>query len=104
MAKLIGKGAPTRKTTGAMGDIYTDSKTGRQYQCVFAYRNGTENMFDCQWVEIKSDKKSQPVVEEVIEPVEEVVETVDNEPEQEVIQETATPKHIDYSAYSKKNK
>lgn len=52
MATLTGKGAPTNQTEGAIGDIYTDTDSGKQYRCVFAYRVGSEGKFDCQWTPV----------------------------------------------------
>ena len=57
MATLTGKGAPTNQTEGAIGDIYTDTDSGKQYRCVFAYRVGSEGKFDCQWSELRLDGK-----------------------------------------------
>lgn len=37
MAKIKGVGAPTRKTQGGIGDIYTDKATGKQYKCEGSY-------------------------------------------------------------------
>ena len=60
MAQLNGKGVPSRKTAGAMGDIYTDTTTGKQYECVFAYRDNSDYGFDCQWKELPTARKSEP--------------------------------------------
>ena len=56
MNKLKGTGAPTRKTAGAIGDIYTDTATGKQYKCVFSYRENTTGEFDCQWKPINPEQ------------------------------------------------
>lgn len=63
MNKLKGTGAPTRKTEGAIGDIYTDTATGKQYKCVFSYRENTTGEFDCQWkpMDVKNPEQSKPV-------------------------------------------
>ena len=53
MANLNGNGAPGKTTRGAIGDIYTDSSTGKKYKCVFAYRSDDSRPFECQWVEMK---------------------------------------------------
>jgi hypothetical protein len=37
MAKFEGKGAPTLKFEGQVGDIYTDTDTGIKYECVQSY-------------------------------------------------------------------
>ena len=103
MANLKGTGAPTKKTVAAIGDIYTDTTTGKQYKCTFAYRTDTDADFDCSWVELKGVKVKEPVEKQVEktkeEPVEKQVEK--KEPDQ-----TKTPKtsnHINYAAYGKKN-
>lgn len=63
MNKLKGTGAPTRKTEGAIGDIYTDTATGKQYKCVFSYRENTTGEFDCQWkpMNVKNPDQSKAV-------------------------------------------
>ena len=58
MASIKGTNAPTRKTVGALGDIYTDTNTGKQYKCVFSYKSAADEKFDCQWVEIKGSVKN----------------------------------------------
>lgn len=47
--KITGKGIPTRKTAGAIGDIYTDTLTGANYECTFAYSPGGKNDYDYEW-------------------------------------------------------
>lgn len=37
MGEIKNNGIPTPKTKGSMGDIYIDTSTGEQYECVFAY-------------------------------------------------------------------
>ena len=91
MANLKGTGAPTKKTVAAIGDIYTDTTTGKQYKCTFAYRTDNDTDFDCSWVELKGVKVEKPVEK----PVEK------KEPDQ-----TKTPKtsnRTNYAAYGKKN-
>ena len=74
MNKLNGTGIPTRKTEGAIGDIYTDTATGKQYKCVFSYRENTTGEFDCQWkpMDVKNPEQSKATgkieVKENIEP------------------------------------
>lgn len=109
MAKLTGVGAPTRRTEGAIGDIYTDSKTGQEYICTFSYKSGIDEEFDCEWKkrvngkkvetsskygEVKKEEKPDTPVDAV-----EVVEESPEKPEAPV-----TPKRRDYSAYGKKNR
>ena len=60
MAQLKDNGAPTRKTKGALGDIYTDTNTGKKYKCIFSYRDDVNGDFDCQWKEIVEAGKKAP--------------------------------------------
>ena len=85
MNKLKGTGIPTRKTAGAIGDIYTDTATGKQYKCVFSYRENTTGEFDCQWkpinpeqskaVDVKNPEQSKAIGET------EVKKTIEPKPE-----------------------
>lgn len=115
MANIKGTGAPTRKTLGAVGDIYTDDKTGRQYKCTFAYRSDDKIDFDCEWTPVKN--KKIPVVEAAVKndiPKEKVAEestkidkpvVKENKMETEETEEnTTTQKRTNYAAYGKKNK
>ena len=100
MANLKGTGAPTKKTVAAIGDIYTDTTTGKQYKCTFAYRTDNDADFDCSWSELKGVKVEEPVEK----PVE---ETKDEQVEKKEPDQTKTPKsssHTNYAAYSKKTK
>lgn len=129
MSKITGKGIPTRKTKGAIGDIYTDTSSGRQYKCTNAY--GVNGQFDYTWRAIKSEpvqngkvdvkpveskvvpetKVEEPAKEEVVEKVEEPVK-VDAEPvaepEKEEVKDEAPAKgkkRTNYAAaYDKKSK
>lgn len=113
MANIKGTGAPTRKTLGAVGDIYTDNKTGRQYKCTFAYRSDDKIDFDCEWTPVKN--KKIPVVEAAVKndiPKEKVVEEstkIDESAVKEIESEeaeenTTAQKRTNYAAYGKKNK
>lgn len=117
MAIIKGEGAPTRKTTGAIGDIYIDTNTKKRYKCVFAYRSDDYSDFDCDWKEVKTDKiQTSSLYEEIKnESVEEVKEEPKDEPEVEVkadipVKESISPvnqeapKRTDYSAFGKKNR
>lgn len=117
MAKLKGNGAPTRKTIGGMGDIYTDVTTGKQYECIFAYRDNADGKFDCQWKEI-AETSTAPEVKEVQaenpsgeiqekqpkkKPAKKASKPVHRVAEPEELEEkAATPKRTNYTAYSKK--
>lgn len=110
MSNLSGIGAPTRKTVGGIGDIYTDTKTGKQYKCTFAYRSGKDADFDCEWKELKTNKTQKEekgkinIVQNEVK--DEVKEEVKPKTEEKVVKEDTAPasKRTDYSAYSKKNK
>lgn len=126
MAKLTGKGAPTRKTIGGLGDIYTDTITWHQYECVFAYRDDADSDFDCQWKPLKNAEVEPEVTEPVMkkeskpkapqeEPKPDVAEpetkdeTPQEEPKPDIVEpetkdETPQekPKRKDYTSYSKK--
>lgn len=91
MENLKGTGVPTKKTVAAIGDIYTDTTTGKQYKCTFAYRTDNDADFDCSWVEMKGVK--------VEEPVEKPVEK--KEPDQPKTPKTSN--RTNYAAYGKKN-
>ena len=100
MSNRSGKGIPTRKTVGALGDIYTDTTTGKQYKCIFAYRSDNDEEFDCQWKEMSSGDAKKSGVEKV-----EKVEKVEEETVEEPVEvEEEQPKRTNYSAYSKKSK
>lgn len=66
MAVLKKRGAPTKKTVGAVGDIYIDKVTGNKYKCTFAYSDVHGNK-DCDWKLIENN--SEEVIEEIEEEV-----------------------------------
>lgn len=101
MTGLKGKGLPTRKTIGAIGDIYTDTNTGKQYKCTFAYRSNNDDDFDCDWTELKGKGVAQKVEEKKEEPKPEVAKP--EPPRQNEQQAPKTPNRTNYTAYSKKN-
>lgn len=88
MSEIKNNGAPTMKTIGAVGDIYTDISTGTQYKCTGSYNIGGQ--IDCEWkllpkkdgeVKITPDPEPAEEVKEVSEPV------VEPNPEPEVVEE-----------------
>ena len=89
MRNLKGTGAPTKKTVGAIGDVYRDTKTGNEYKCTFAYRSDDYSEFDCEWQYIGNSGK--------IEKAEKVEKTEEKAVDEE-------PKRKDYTSYGKKNK
>ena len=119
MNQLKGNGIPTKKTKGALGDIYTDTSTGKKYKCVFSYRDNDDAEFDCQWKELSEDTKpvTKSVVKEVAKPVTKSVvkPSVEEKPIEkkevkkplaEEVKEEVKPKQntgkTNYTAYSKK--
>lgn len=132
MSTIKGKGIPTRKTKGAIGDIYIDSTTGKQYKCTNAY--GVNGEFDYTWraekqesvqngkVEVKpakpveskvvpEKKVEEPVKEEVVETAKAPVEAegvIVAEPEKGEVKEEVPAtgkKRTNYAAaYDKKSK
>lgn len=109
MAKLTGVGAPTRKTQGAIGDIYIDTKTKQEYICTFAYKSGNDEELECEWKKRTSVKKVQTssiygeFKKEEKKPDIPLEDIVLDEKVPKTIEEPVTPKRKDYSAYSKKN-
>ena len=125
MANLTGTGAPTRKTRGAVGDIYTDTKSGNKFKCTFAYRSNSEQDYDYEWKKGEKDDevtgyetaKSQPqpepennqvddadpVVGADEEPENDQVNDAEPEPNKKAEDVVDTPRK-DYTAYSKKSK
>lgn len=116
MATIREKGCPTRKTKGAVGDIYVNIITGKQYKCVNSYRVGDEGDYEWKRMDILEVVKEtlNPTVEEADETIEAPVEneeepvveeaeevTVDVEP---VVEEQETKGRINYAAlYNSKN-
>lgn len=51
MAYITQSGAPNKQTTGAVGDIYIDSDTGKQYTLVAIYATTTKDktVTDYEW-------------------------------------------------------
>lgn len=106
MANINGTGAPTRKTRGAIGDIYIDSDSGQQYKCTFAYCLNGDDDFDCEWRQIKGCKTEipkPPVKVDIPKEKEKIVQQPNNDTPQKTVKgETVNPKRTDYSAYSNK--
>ena len=78
MSEIKNNGAPTMKTIGAVGDIYTDISTGTQYKCTGSYNIGGQ--IDCEWKLLPKkdgEVKITPVIEE--KPAEEAKEVVEPE-------------------------
>lgn len=110
MSEIKNNGAPTMKTIGAVGDIYTDISTGTQYKCTGSYNIGGQ--IDCEWKPLQKkdgEVKITPVIEEKpAEEAKEVVEpevTSDAEPEPaEEVKEIAEEKPKNQNQNSNRNK
>lgn len=95
MALKLGTGAPTKKTIGAIGDIYRDTKTGNEYKCTFAYRSDDYSEFDCEWQYLGNSGKIEKAEKTEEKPVDE---------EPIISEETIVkPKRKDYTSYGKKH-
>lgn len=104
--KITGKGIPTRKTAGAIGDIYTDTLTGVNYECTFAYSPNGKDGYDYEWkptdVVVGIDISNGPdtiAVEEVVK---------ESSPEKPIIEEkekdaVSTPEKGDSKKQNSKN-
>lgn len=99
MAKITGKGAPTRKTVGAIGDIYIDTITKKQYKCDFAYRSNNDSEFDCQWSEVKGVAEEAKQEQKK----EQQPETKPEQPDKKEEPKPESPQHTNYTAYGKKS-
>lgn len=114
MAQLKDNGVPTRKTKGALGDIYTDINTGKKYKCVFSYRDDVNGDFDCQWREIievgkkpvKKNEAPKQEVKDVVEKKKSTEELTKHEETKEDPIKPETKKHVgksNYTSYYNKN-
>lgn len=99
MAKIKGSGGPTRKTVGAVGDIYMDVSTGKRYKCTAAY--GVSGEYDYQWKPItnpfgksgeETKEEVKPVQKEVSKPAPVEVKEVTEEKVETVEEAKAEPK------------
>lgn len=116
MAIIEGKGLPTTKTLGAVGDTYIDTDTKKKYECTFAYREGQKGDWNCQWRECKnassaanaivSEPKAENIKAENTVKEESAEEPSDagNVDEKEPVRKDLAPKRTNYTQYSKKNK
>ena len=103
MTKVRGNGAPTRKTRGGVGDIYTNTKTGEQYKCTFAYRSDPLHDYDYEWTKIEEeDEKLEET--EVPEMKREAGDTIPETTEDTVQSEPVVQEHTGYASYYNKNK
>lgn len=106
MAEIRGKGVPTSKTVGSIGDIYSDSETGKKYTCTFAYKDSAGSV-TYKWrkldlVEVGPDVKEEPKVEKKLAAL--VEEVKEEAPVKEVVTEEASTDSPKYTNYSKQYK
>ena len=83
MSEIKNNGAPTMKTKGAVGDVYTDISTGAQYKCTGSYGIGGQTEYE--WKKLNSTvEKEEPAgpVDVKPEKTEEPEEPIDVEPEE----------------------
>lgn len=101
MANINGVGIPTREIAGAIGDIYTDTKTGMQYKCVFAYSSSNDDTCDCEWEAMKTNSKSN-----VSERIKETPKTLEKNIDEENLAEepTTVSRRTNYTSYSNKKR
>lgn len=60
MSEIKNNGAPTMKTKGAVGDVYTDISTGAQYKCTGSYGIGGQTEYE--WKKLNNTvEKEEPV-------------------------------------------
>ena len=83
MTTINKSGVPTRKTKGAIGDVYIDSATGYRYKCIFSYHDMGCSVYEWKLIDkptitapkkpvadMKETKKEEPTTEkEDIKPV-----------------------------------
>ena len=61
MAEISGKGVPTSKTAGALGDYYTDTNTNLRYKCTLAYMTKDDvgkDVLYYKWNKVNSSSSS----------------------------------------------
>lgn len=80
MSEIKNNGAPTMKTKGAVGDVYTDISTGAQYKCTGSYGIGGQTEYE--WKKLNSTvEKEEPEEPINVTPVEVADEqSVEKEP------------------------
>ena len=81
MAKLTGTGAPSVKLEAAIGDIYTDTKNGKQYKCTFAHKDGRTHKYEAQWETLDSTDEEPEVLQDAKESEDVHTEKADEEQE-----------------------
>ena len=72
MSEIKKNGAPTMKTIGALGDVYTDISTGAQYKCTGSYNIGGQ--LEYEWKKLNNTVEKEESVDMNPEKPEEVVD------------------------------
>lgn len=107
MSYLKGNGAPSNTLSASIGDIYINSKTGEQYECVFAYKcSGDDGTLRVSWSKLKETTAVQETLKKP--EIETPEESRDKEPaemgtssEQHVNTRDTKSNRTNYSNYSK---
>lgn len=68
MADITQSGAPNKHTVGEVGDIYTNSNTGEQFECIAIYKTIAEEgiIITYDWEEIKKVNDDGSAISPVI--------------------------------------
>ena len=110
MSEIKNNGAPTMKTKGALGDVYTDISTGAQYKCTGSYEISGQTEYEWKKlnnavekeepVDMKPEKTEEPEEpidvtpvepEEIKDPEPKPEEVADEQPKEEPKQEIKNP-------------
>ena len=89
MPEIKNNGAPTMKTKGAVGDVYTDISTGAQYKCTGSYGIGGQTEYE--WKKLNNTvEKEEPVgpIDANPEKTEEPKEPIDIKPEEVAVEQS----------------
>ena len=78
MSEIKKNGAPTMKTIGALGDVYTDISTGAQYKCTGSYNIGGQ--LEYEWKKLNNTLEKEESVDMKLEKTEEPEEPIDEQP------------------------
>ena len=99
MSEIKNNVAPTMKTKGAVGDVYTDISTGAQYKCTGSYGIGGQTEYEWKKlnstvekeepagpVDVKPEKTEEPEEPEEVANEQPVAkeESVDEQPKEEL--------------------
>ena len=107
MPEIKNNGAPTMKTKGAVGDVYTDISTGAQYKCTGSYGIGGQTEYE--WKKLNNTvEKEEPVgpVDVKPEKTEEPEEPIDVKPEEVAVKQPKeeTPKQENRNLNQNRNR